>query len=187
MSKQKKRNSKKIKKPSKKDLKNVIKSFIEHPLDNPFKDKIEEDTKDVSHPEVKEDIKQHVEEEEEKKQKKDVKKQEENIDSSDDVDGLYEIPQDYAYEHEKESTDYVLKEIKERVEGVSAKKDEIDQARVSDYYEPGELLEGDYEKLKVKILEKGKILPTGFSKYLTPMRKRIMEVLSIGKYKYKKN
>ncbi|MBW2996387.1 hypothetical protein KY332_03745 [Candidatus Woesearchaeota archaeon] len=180
--------SKKIGSRKKKSLKSVIKSFIEHPLD--FMGEIVDD---IIHPEVKEDIKKHMEADEDEEPKKHIKvekpiedKRMQGDDSHEDLAESYDIPEDYAYKEEKE-TDYVLQQVKERVEGGKHTREELEEAKVKDHYAPGELLEGDYEKLRIKFLEKGKILPTGFRKYLNPTRKRIMEALSFGKYKYRKD
>jgi len=171
-----KKQTKKHKK--KKNLKKILKSFVEHPIHT-----IGEEVHDFLHPEVVEDIKEHVEDKpkKEEKPKENPRKDEmQGDDSSEDLAAEYEIPMDYAYEQEKESADYVLKEVKKKVGAYPLRTDE-------DVYEPGEGLDGDYENFEMKRLEKLGILPGGIMKYLNPVRKKMMEIFSLGRYKNKKD
>ncbi|MEE9525336.1 MAG: hypothetical protein V3V78_01895 [Candidatus Woesearchaeota archaeon] len=133
---------------------------------------------DGIHPEVKEDINQHIEEEDKKE-----KIEKKLVEEADEKLKEYEIPMDYAYEGEKDSTDYVLGQVNEKLK--TTYPTEKDIPRVEEIYEPGEALDGHYEKLRVKILERGKILPGGWRKHLSPMRKKLMDMFAIGRYRGK--
>ncbi len=200
--------SKKAKKKKAKDKKTDLKEIV---ADNPSDIADDEEGEGIIHPEVEQDIKEHIEEDDEsedgdsEKEKKDEEDAEEEIFQGEDfAEGLienYERPEERYDTQEKEETPYYnLESVKDNPgmeypanESPLKTEDETlysteqeEDIRIDDVYEPGEGFDGDYEKLMVKTLESGKMVPGGFMKYLNPVRRKMLEIFSLGWYKRNK-
>ncbi|MBD3354510.1 hypothetical protein GF361_00835 [Candidatus Woesearchaeota archaeon] len=197
--------SKKIKKKKTKtkdkkaDLKEIV---VENPSDA--------EEEGIIHPEVEQDIKEHIEEDddtddEDSEEEKDDEDSEEDVlqgeDFAEDLIENYERPEKGYDSGGKDGISYYnLESVKENPgieypanqsplkaeEATLYSSEREEDIRIDDVYEPGEGFDGDYEKLMVKTLESGKMVPGGFMKYLNPVRRKMLEIFSLGWYKRNK-